>query len=290
MTRQLAIVLGGGGARGALQVGALRALYEYGCRPDLLIGTSAGAINAAYLALHGFSPLGLEALADAWDRAGQVDLLPSNYIRLALRDMLRPSSANPASRIREFFIANGIVPSLRFADLQPPQLTIVSSDLNTGKPVLHGQSPEDSVLDALLLSTALPPWVMPVKTQGHYLMDGAVVSSLPIQPALQMGATDIVALDLTDARDPVGHTDGFGLFINRLTYAVEQRQVDLELEVSKARGVPVRYLDLTAVRPIPLWDFRHAEELIARGYQFTRAALEPSDGAHSAATSRLPDG
>jgi len=51
----LAFVLGGGGARGALQAGALRALWEAGLRPDLWVGTSAGAVNAAFLAVKGFT-------------------------------------------------------------------------------------------------------------------------------------------------------------------------------------------------------------------------------------------
>ena len=51
----LAFVLGGGGGRGALQVGALRALLEAGLQPDLLVGTSAGAVNATYLAMRGFN-------------------------------------------------------------------------------------------------------------------------------------------------------------------------------------------------------------------------------------------
>lgn len=271
--KQLAFVLGGGGARGALQVGALRALLEAGYRPDLLIGTSAGAINASFIAVNGFSAQGLEQLASAWLRAARLDLLPANYVTLTLRAMLRPIRANPATRIRDFFVASGIMPDLRFGELKPPRLIVVSSDLNTGKPVLHGASPDDSVLEALLVSTALPPWVMPIKTRGHFLMDGAVVSSLPIAPAIEMGATDIIALDLTDPRDPIGHTDGLGLFINRLTYAVEQRQVDLELQLAEARGAAVLYVPLRGERPIPPWDFHHTAELIERGYEFTSEVL-----------------
>src|SRR5512135_1064127 len=99
--KHLAVVLGGGGARGALQVGALRALFEHGYKPGLLVGTSAGAINAAFLAIHGASLNGIDRLEAAWHQAAQIDLLPSNYVWTALRSVLRPSKANPASRIRE---------------------------------------------------------------------------------------------------------------------------------------------------------------------------------------------
>src|SRR5512138_1650070 len=102
MEKQLALVLGGGGARGALQVGAMRALCERGYQPDLVIGTSAGAINAAYVALHGFSAEGIESLAAAWQRAGETELLPVNYIRQTLRAMLRATPSSPAMRLRDF--------------------------------------------------------------------------------------------------------------------------------------------------------------------------------------------
>ncbi len=184
MEKLQALVLGGGGARGALQVGAMRALCERGYQPDLVIGTSAGAINAAYVALHGFSAEGLGSLVQAWRTAGETELLPANYIRQTLRAMLRAAPSSPASRLRDFFIANGMTPELTFAALKQPRLIIVSSDLNTGQPVLHGLAADDNLLEALLASTALPPWVMPRKSKGHELMDGAVVSSLPIEPAL----------------------------------------------------------------------------------------------------------
>jgi NTE family protein len=272
--RQVAIVLGGGGSRGALQAGALRALWEAGFRANLLIGTSAGAINAAFLGVHGFSASALDELDAAWRQAAELDLLPSNYVWVTLRSVLRRPASSPGSRIRDFFIANGVTADLRFCDLRGPRTVIVSSDLNTGRPVLHGAQGDDRVLDALLVSTALPPWVLPVKTDGHYLMDGAVVSALPIEPAIQCGATQIVALDLTDPRDTFGQVNGFGVFLSSLTYAVEERQVDLELQLARSRGVPVLHLRLNSAEPVPVWNFHRSADLIAEGYEITGRALE----------------
>ncbi len=278
--RKLAFVLGGGGARGALQAGALRALVEAGYQPDLLVGTSAGAINAAFLGLRGASLTALDQLEDAWRKGAKLDLLPSNYVWTTLRSVLRRSSSSPGSRIRDFLIASGVTPDLRFRDLRGPQVILVSTDLSTGKPVLHGTDPEGGVLDALLVSTALPPWFMPVKQDGHYLMDGAVVSGLPIEPALKCGANQIVALDLTDPRDTFGQASGFGVFLNSLTYAVEQRQVDLELQVARAQQVPVLHLRLNSQEPVPVWNFRHTQELISEGYEITRIALQQATLPH----------
>lgn len=278
VSKSWAFVLGGGGARGALQAGALRALFECGYMPEMLVGTSAGAINATFISLYGSSLETVGRLETAWRQAAELDLLPANYVWSTLRSMLRPSKPSPAHRIRDFFLTNGISPDVRFSDIQGPKLFIVSSDLNTGKPVLHGTDPSDSILDALLVSTALPPWAMPVRRQDRYLMDGGVVSSLPIEPAVAASAKQILALDLSDPRDAHGPANGFGVFLNKLTYAIEQRQIDLELELAKARGVPVFHIRLMGSQVVPLWDFHHTDELIVRGYEITQQALTELPG------------
>jgi NTE family protein len=134
--------------------------------------------------------------------------------------------------------------------------------------------PDDKILDALLLSTALPPWFMPVRKQDRYLMDGAVVSNLPVEPALNIGATEIVALDLIDPREILRIGDGVRGFFGRLVYSVEKRQQELELKLAEARGVPVLYLELAAESSIQIWDFTHTDDLIKRGYDITCQVIE----------------
>jgi NTE family protein len=274
MSKNLAFVLSGGGARGALQVGALYALLESGLHPDILIGTSIGAVNAAFVALRGFSKQGLDELSESWHKASQMDLLPSNYIWMAVRAMFGRSVSDPATRIRDFMIQNGVTPELRFSDLNNPRLYIVSADLNSGQPVIHGDSPEDKVLEGLLLSTALPPWIKPVRKQERYLMDGGVVSNLPVEPAIQVGAQQIVALDLMDTRETFGGNNDVVTFLDRLSMAVEKRQNDLEMALAEARGIPIIYAGLTGDAPVPYWDFQQTEALASRGYEIMQKALE----------------
>ena len=274
MKKKLAFALSGGGSRGALQVGALYALLECGLQPDLLIGVSIGAVNAAFLALNGFSKESLDRLTDAWHKAGASDLLPANYIWLTVRAMFKRSSSDPSRRLKDFFISHGLTTELSFADIEPPNLVIVSADLNTGKPILHGTMPKDKILEALLLSTALPPWFMPVRKQERYLMDGAVVTNLPVEPALKLGATQIVALDLIDSREVLDTGDGVRRFLDRLLYSVERRQIDLELELAEARGIPLLYLDLTGDLPVPIWDFTQTDDLITQGYNIARSVID----------------
>jgi len=274
MNKKLAFALSGGGSRGALQVGALYALLEAGIQPDFLIGASIGAVNATFLALNGFSKDSLDRLATTWRSAVASDLLPANYIWLTVRAMFNRSSSDPSHRLRNFFVDQGLAPELSFMDITQPNLVIVSADLNTGKPILHGEQPDDKILDALLLSTALPPWYMPVKKQDRYLMDGAVVSNLPVEPALNLGATQIVALDLIDSRETIGEGDGLRGFLDRLIFTVEKRQLDLELALAEARGIPILYLGLMGELPVPIWDFQHTDGLITQGYEIAQKVIE----------------
>lgn len=275
MEKHLAFVLGGGAARGALQVGALRALLEAGIQPDLLVGTSAGALNATYLALRGVSLSSIEAMADAWREAAAADLLPSSYLWLTVRALLDRTGGPARERIREFLIRQGLTPDLRFGDIPGARLIVVAADLNTGRPVLYGQDPQQSVLEGVLASTALPPWVYPIEKDGRLLMDGGAISNLPVEPALSLGATEIIALDLADPRDVPVAERGLGPLLIKLMSMAEGRQTELELALAEARGVPVRRIALRGEPPVALWDFHRTDEMIARGYEIARQEIAP---------------
>jgi NTE family protein len=274
MKKRLAFVLGGGGARGALQVGALKALLEAGIRPDLLVGTSVGAVNACYLAMRGFNPQTLEELARAWKEASSVELLPSNYVWLTVRAVLKRPNRASENRMRNFFVSQGLSPDFRFRDVRGPRLVLVAADLNSGQPVLFGTDLQQKVLDGLLASTALPPWVSPIRVDGQMLIDGGLVSTLPIEPAISQGAEEIIALDLADSRMAQQEALGFGPFINKMIITVEKRQMQLELALAAAREVPVLHIPLNTESFIPVWDFRFCDDLIDQGYAIARKALE----------------
>jgi NTE family protein len=274
MKRKLAFALGGGGARGALQVGALRALFEAGVQPDLLVGTSIGAVNAAFLAIHGYNQDGIQRLVDAWHEAAQADLLPSNYLWLTVRALFNRPVEAPMHRMREFFIHHGVDPDLRFGDILGVGLITVAADLNQGSPLLFGVNPADRVLDGLIASTALPPWVRPLSWNDLLLIDGGAVSNLPIEPAITAGAGEIAAFDLKDFRDTQGNGQGFGPFLTKLMNTVEQRQMVLEFALAEAKRVQVHYLKLQSADHVPLWNFSHTSQLIEKGYELALQSLQ----------------
>lgn len=273
MKKQLAFVLGGGGARGALQVGALRALIEAGYQPDLLVGTSAGAINATFMAVRGMSLQSITELVQAWHDAATAEFFPQNYLWLTVRALFRRPDVHTSHRLRDFFVSHGLGPELRFGDIQGIRLVLVATDLNASQLALYGLDPAEYVLEGLLASTALPPWVTPIERDGSLLMDGGAISTLPIEPAMLTGATEIIALDLYDPNSLPHEPNGFGPFLAKLLNTVERRQTEMELALASARRVPVHYLHLRAPDSVPLWDFSHAGELIEIGYELARAQI-----------------
>lgn len=273
MKKKLAFVLSGGGARGALQVGAIRALLEAGYQPDVLVGTSIGAANSSLLALRGVDENGLQALDQAWLEASSLELLPSNYLWLTVRSLFNRPISEPAHRLKEFCISQGISPELKFGDLKGVSLRLVAVDLNSGKRIIYGNNPGDSVLEGILASTALPPWVTPYIKNGQLLIDGGVISNLPIEAALVEEVSEIIALDISDWRDVPPEGQGFGPFLGKLIATIQNRQVELELALAVSCDVPVRYIHLLGERHVPIWDFSQWQELMARGYTQTNLEI-----------------
>lgn len=269
----LAFVLGGGGARGAFQIGALRALYEAGLRPDLLVGSSIGAVNAAAIALWGFDETGLFGLELAYQKVAASDLLDLNLSKLAVQAITGRLSFETGRRAQEFLIATGITPDLTFGSLTGPRLALVGADLNGGRTVIFGRDPDESILDAVLASMAIPPWFAPIEEGGHQVMDGGALSNLPIEPALSLGATEIIALDLEDPVSFPGGDNPLVNFLGKLWFAVGRRVVFLETALAEARGVPVHRLELNSPAATAVWDFSDCAGLIRAGYEQTQAWL-----------------
>ena len=270
---KIAFVLAGGGARGALQLGAMRALLEAGIHPDLIIGSSVGAVNAAFIGLHGFSDEALQALESAWIAAANAELLPPNPVWITMRVLFNRVRMHPYHRVKDFLISQGVTPDLHFSDLQGIQPILVSSELNSGQPICYGNDPSESVLEGILASAALPPWIHPIEKGDLFLMDGGALSNLAIETAMLQGATEIYALNLPYRGDINKKAHGFGPFWSKLLSAVVDRQVYLEMELAHERGIPVHLIELTIQPPIPVWDFSQPQHQMDSGYQQMKALL-----------------
>src|SRR5512138_1638888 len=141
MKKCLAFVLGGGGSRGALQVGALRALFEAGFQPDLLVGTSIGAVNAVGLALWGMGSAGIERLEHAYQNLTASRLMDPRLAQFILDTLSGRPNRRTSRAVEQFLIAEGITSDLCFGH-SAVRLGLVSSDLESGEVMIYGKDPE----------------------------------------------------------------------------------------------------------------------------------------------------
>jgi NTE family protein len=251
----------------------MRALLEAGIIPDLVIGTSIGAVNAVGVALWGPDLQGINALERAWKGAAGMRVMDSKIRWLILRTVLGRTSNRARKTVEHYFETIGISRNLRFGDIQRIRLALVSADIATGQPIIHGQDPQDLVLDGLLASIAVPPWFAPLRKGNRVMVDGGALSNLPIEPAMRLGATEIFALDLDDISLGPAEKYHFLDYIGAFVYSVSRRYVYLEKALAEARGVRVRTIEFRGLAPVSIWDFTRYGELIRAGYEKASADI-----------------
>ncbi len=177
--RRVGLVLGSGSARGWAHVGVIRALEAAGIRPDLVCGTSIGAlVAAAYVA-------GELASFEQWLLGlGVRDVL-------ALLDVRMNGGMIKGERLMEFFRRNFID---RPIEELPMPFGAVATELDTGAEVWLR---EGSTIAAVRASIALPALFAPAVHEGRVLVDGALVNPVPVSLARAMGAEIVIAVDLS---------------------------------------------------------------------------------------------
>jgi len=262
-----AFVLSGGGSLGAVQVGMLQALGERGVTPDLLVGASAGALNAAYVAGHGMTRPALEDLARLWCSLRRRDVFPLRPVRSALALAGRRSSLCSPDPLRRLVEAN-----LGYHDLLEARidLHLVGTDLGSGREVLlsHGDAAA-----AVLASAAIPGVLPPVPHEGRLVVDGCITQHTAIRHAVELGA-DVVYLLPTGyaCALPAAPRSAIGTALQSLTLLSQQQ---INSEVDRHIG-PARLKVLPPLCPLSVSpaDFGHASELIARAHEATGSWID----------------
>jgi NTE family protein len=258
-----AFVLSGGGNQGVAQVGMLRALLELDIRPDVIVGTSAGALNGAALA-HDPSPDGVEHLASVWRNLRGEDIFPGGRLARAWHAM--SSGHHLCANTGIGSLIDRCVPGLHFVDLRVP-LRVIATDYCTGEEVVFGAGP---LRDALLASTALPGVFPPVSHGGRLLIDGGVVDNVPISHALATPAKRIFVLNVSGSEGVRPTRSPLDALLRSFAIARNHR-FDREL-AAMPPGVEVIVLP----RPNddrPLFDFTRSDELMDAAYQLARQHL-----------------
>lgn len=267
-----AFVLSGGGNRAALQVGALQLLLERGVSPDLLVGTSPGAVNAAFLASNP-TPEGGQRLAEVWQRVTQEDVYQGNRWSVLWRLIRNETSLFSNANFERFLERQLHATHVQhFGDIPSGvRLYIVAARLDTSAAHVFGDDANDVILNALMASTALPPFHAPWHCDGALYVDGGLAANLPVRVAVERGAREIYALHVVGLAQSDAPLRGVLEVAGRVLSAfIEQQQQRDVQTVVKQRGVNLHYIPLTASANLPLWDFGHTAEMIAAG----RVAME----------------
>jgi NTE family protein len=162
----IAFVLSGGGSLGAVQVGMLQALAARGVDPDLLVGTSAGAVNAAWVGGHGMSADSLAELTGLWAGLRRQDVFPVSPRHVLTALVGRCPSLCPRSGLADLLVSHVGIGD--FSEAAVP-LHLVATDLLSGEEVLVSAG---NVITAVLASTAIPGVLPPVAMGARYLATG----------------------------------------------------------------------------------------------------------------------
>lgn len=190
-----AFVLGGGGLMGAHEVGMLGALAEAGIRPDLVVGTSVGALNGVFVAA---DPGGsAERLSDLWQgeplRLAFSETLVGRAARLA-RSGTHLHSMEPLRRI-----LTQLLPGPDFEDLELP-FHCVAANIEAASARWFSKGP---VIPAVMASCAVPGLLPPAEIDGEHYFDGGLVDSIPVGHAVAIGATDVYVLHAGRIESPL---------------------------------------------------------------------------------------
>ena len=261
---RVAFVLSGGGSLGAIQVGMLQALTESGVRPDLLIGTSVGAVNAAWVAGRPDHDRALE-LGEIWLGLRRQNIFPLSPWVGAAGLLGRCNHVIPNTNLRSLLEKH--LPFQKLEEAKVP-LHVITTELKTGRAVIHSSGP---AVPVLLASTAIPGVFPPVTIGGREYVDGGVANHTPIAAAIELGATEIYVL-------PVGYpwlyqepTNALGMALYALARFVEQK-LDAEVKANKDLA-NIHVLPATDPPAISPADFSRTTELIADGLKSARAYL-----------------
>jgi NTE family protein len=251
MTRSTptAFVLSGGASLGAVQVGMLRALYERQIRPDLIVATSAGAINGAFIASRPQTVETADELAAIWGEVRRAQVFPLNPLSGLLGFLGSRAHMVPESGLRRLVAAR--VEHERLEELPIP-LHVVAVDVITGEELLLSSGP---VVDAVMASAAIPAVLPAVEWGDLELMDGGVANNTPISRALER---------------PPG--SALGMALHALSLLTHSRLIaDIELHRTNAKLVVLPPPCPLSILPV---DFRHSAALIERAAHDARAFLD----------------
>ncbi|NHD18705.1 MULTISPECIES: patatin-like phospholipase family protein [unclassified Actinopolyspora] len=260
-------VLPGGSTFGAVQAGLVSALFDAGHSPDMLVGTSAGALNSAWLAGDP-TPHGAEKLREVWANMRRRDVFPVEPTRI-LAGKIGLSNHVMSNR----GLAGWLHRTLPFRRLEEAELplTVTTTELDSGEAVYFRSGP---ALPALVASCSIPGVFPPVEVDGRRYVDGGPAAFMPISRAVEQGADRVYVLPCGGTRPLESGAGGFenlpaarrtsdsipainGAALSAAMYAASR--LDMQLNASRCE---LYVLPAPKVDRLSPYSFRHSTALI----------------------------
>jgi NTE family protein len=245
----------------------LQALFERGIAPDVIVGTSAGAINGGFIASREPTVETALELGEIWRGLRRGTVFPTNPLTGLVGFIGRSDHLVPEGNLRRLIASN--VQVERLEQLSVP-LHVIVTDVLSGQELRLCTGP---AVDAVLASAAIPGVFAPVELDGRRLIDGGVANNTPISHAVELGADEIYVLPTGYACALDAQPRGaLAMLLHAMSLLIQQRlHVEIDLYRDRAKLVVLPPPCPQQVQPI---DFSHAGELIERAFSGSRAYLE----------------
>jgi NTE family protein len=270
----VAFVLSGGGNLGSMQAGSVAALIEGGITPDLMVGTSVGAMNAAFLATRPGVP-GARLLMTTWAALGRREAFRFNLATVLGGVLGMHDHLFSAQSLRSFIRRWLEVGRIEHAAIP---FAVVATDARSGDAVVldHGD-----IVDALAASAAIPGLFPPVCLDGRLLVDGSLSANVPVLQAQTLGADEVYVF--TPATAPQARLGrGAAAAAMRAAALVTKRtaQDQLDAAVRHAARTGGRVVVVPSAQPPApgTFDFRQCGALTEAAYRLTSAWLKDGVG------------
>jgi len=176
---KIALVLGGGAAKGFAHIGVIKALESHAITPDIIVGTSAGSVVGALYA-GGYNGFDLQRVALSMDEG-------------TVSDWVLPNRGFIKGESLQNFVNNAV--QNRPIEALNRTLAIVATDLQSGELVVFERGDTGMAVRA---SSSVPGIFQPVKINGREYVDGGLVSPVPVKTARDLGADIVIAVDISD--------------------------------------------------------------------------------------------
>ncbi len=271
---KVAFVLGGGGILGAHEVGMLQALDEAGIRPDMIFGTSIGAINGVFAAAY---PKGVGRLAELWRTRGVMSVFDGGLVS-RIGTFLRSGTHVQGNDGLAELLAE-LLPVNRIEELEVPfQCVAASVERATAHWFCDGPA-----IPAVLASCAVPGLLPPVHVGDEHFLDGGLVHSIPVGRALSCGAETVYVLHVGRIEQPLA-APRRPWQVATVAFEIARRHRFFEEMAAVPPEVKVHVLPAGAEGPSPKGDlsplrYRDASRIdvhIQRAYRASISYLEAS--------------